>query len=407
MKRTAIIVIALLAITNSISARDDDYLYGTDGLCPTGEVQLTKAPAGYEAFYISHYGRHGARYAWQSDIYDLFKDLLSSAEADDNLTPAGRMLKEKFDPLYPIVRYRVGELSSVGWNQQQALAERAFLNFPTVWKGSAKVTAYTSTSTRCVMTMSSYCLGLKGKNPKMDLFENFGNIFLPAVLPLSESNPFINKNYRQAPLLFDETWEQYIERKIDHNRILARLFVNPEKAVPTEKRWDTVSYLYFLVNGMKCLENAPDITFVFTEEERVALWEIDNFQFFTCAWPTHYGYMPIVEDIISKADAMIASGKNGADLRFGHDYTILPLLMILGVDGMDHNCINGDEISSWCSTDRVPMGANLQMVFYRSRKNKDILFKVLLNGKEAHLPLETATWPYYTWDSFKEHFSMK
>ena len=27
---------------------------------------LTKAPKGYKPFYISHYGRHGSRYAWDS-----------------------------------------------------------------------------------------------------------------------------------------------------------------------------------------------------------------------------------------------------------------------------------------------------------------------------------------------------
>ena len=40
-----------------------EYLDGTDYLCPTVPAALTPAPEGYQAFYISHYGRHGARYA--------------------------------------------------------------------------------------------------------------------------------------------------------------------------------------------------------------------------------------------------------------------------------------------------------------------------------------------------------
>lgn len=47
------------------------------------------------------------------------------------------------------------------------------------------------------------------------------------------------------------------------------------------------------------------------------------------------------------------------------------------------------------------MGANLHFVFFRSQRSPDILFKVLLNGKEAHLPLATDNWPYYDWDAFK------
>ena len=34
------------------------------------EIKDSKVPKGYKPFYISHYGRHGARYAWQSDIYE-------------------------------------------------------------------------------------------------------------------------------------------------------------------------------------------------------------------------------------------------------------------------------------------------------------------------------------------------
>ena len=38
---------------------------------PTGH--LTPAPAGYEPFYISHYGRHGARYMTSDKTYRLLR----------------------------------------------------------------------------------------------------------------------------------------------------------------------------------------------------------------------------------------------------------------------------------------------------------------------------------------------
>jgi hypothetical protein len=50
------------------------------------------------------------------------------------------------------------------------------------------------------------------------------------------------------------------------------------------------------------------------------------------------------------------------------------------------------------------MGANLHFVFYRSNRKPEILFKVLLNGEEARLPLETDNWPYYSWDAFKARY---
>ena len=381
-----------------------EYLAGTDYLCPTGPVALTPAPKGYKAFYVSHYGRHGARYAWQSDMYSWLNDVFSSAEAAGNLTELGKDYKRRFDALYPSVRYRTGDLSRKGWEQQQELAERMYRNNPEVFKGDAKVRAWVSTSTRCVMTMSSFCLGLKGMNPKLDIFEHFGYSFLPAILPLDGHNPFRVKDVPMTPLKFDETWEQYIERTLDYRAILARLFPDVTAAVEPAKQWELVSYLYFFAAGMNSLDTDLDFNDIFTPEERIALWKIDNFQFYANAWPTHEGYMPIVRDILEKADARIAAGEPGADLRFGHDYTFLPLLMCLDVNGYGHNVECADDIPTWCRLQDVPMGANLHFVFYRPKRSGPILFKVLLNGQEARLPIPTDRWPYYEWDAFRQAY---
>ena len=193
---------------------------------------------------------------------------------------------------------------------------------------------------------------------------------------------------------------------MDWRAILARLFRDPSRAVAESEGWDLVSYLYFFAAGMNSLDTELDFTDIFTPEERLALWKVDDFQFYANAWPTHLGYQPIVEDFIDKADARIASGKPGADLRFGHDYTFLPLLMTLGVNGYDHDVTDPDEIPVWCQLHEVPMGANLQFVFYRSPRSPKVLFKVLLNGREARLPLPTDNWPYYDWAAFKQQAAL-
>jgi hypothetical protein len=414
IKRLFIAGLLLLSTAFLAGAQQPDYLMqleahpeflaGTDYLCPTGPVALTAAPKGYKPFYISHYGRHGARYAWQSDMYERLRTVLSTAADQGNLTDLGKDYKRRFDSLYPDVRYRVGDLSRKGWQQQQELAERMYKNFPEVFKGEAAVRSWVSTSTRCVMTMSSFCLGLKGMNPKLDIFENFGYVFLPAILPLDSHNPFRVKEVPMTPLRFSETWEEYVERTVDYRAILARLFNDPKATVEEKDMWSLVSYLYFFGAGMNSLDTDLDFNDIFTHDERIDLWKVDCFQFYMYAWPTHEGYMPIVKDIIEKADARIAASQRGADLRFGHDYTFLPLLMCLGVNGYNHDVECGDDIPVWCRLQDVPMGANLHFVFYQSKKSPKILFKVLLNGQEARLPLDTENWPYYDWDAFKQKF---
>ena len=383
-------------------ASHPEYLDGTDMLCPVEAVKLTPAPRGYKPVYISHYGRHGARFGWQSDLYERLNDVFSAAEKEDNLTPLGIDYKRRFDSLYPELRYRVGDLSPKGWWHQQQLASRMYDNFPSVFNGDAHVRAWTSTSTRCVMTMSSFCLGLKERNPKLYIFENFGKYFLPAILPQDSSNPFRVKA-EKVPVAFDETWHEYIARTIEVKPILARLFKDVDKALPSDKQWDFLSYLYFYAAGMNSLDTDLRFYDIFTPEDRVALWKIDNFQFYTEIWPTHAGYKPIVDDIIAKADERLAAGDKGADLRFGHDYTFLPLLMLLGVNGYGHAVDNPDDIPTWSRLQDVPMGANLHFVFFRSKRSDKVLFKVLLNGTEARLPLDTDTWPYYDWEVFKAY----
>ena len=52
----------------------------------------------------------------------------------------------------------------------------------------------------------------------------------------------------------------------------------------------------------------------------------------------------------------------------------------------------------------VKDAANIHFVFYKSENSPKILFKVLLNGQEARLPIETANWPYYDWETFKDAY---
>ena len=91
MTRRILLILALVAASLCAAAQQPDildqlrehpeYLAGTDYLCPTGPVALSPAPKGYQPFYISHYGRHGARYAWQSDMYERLNDVFGDRKS--------------------------------------------------------------------------------------------------------------------------------------------------------------------------------------------------------------------------------------------------------------------------------------------------------------------------------------
>ena len=74
--------------------------------------------------------------------------------------------------------------------------------------------------------------------------------------------------------------------------------------------------------------------------------------------------------------------------------------MCLNVDGYGREASSPEQIEEICQSYRVPMGANMYFVLYRKDGSDDVLFKVLLNGEAAHLPLPDSLWPYYHWSDF-------
>ena len=111
-----------------------------------------------------------------------------------------------------------------------------------------------------------------------------------------------------------------------------------------------------------------------------------------------------MKDFVSKADEVLESGYYAADLRFGHDTALLPLVTLIEIEGME-NCLPYEEVyPSWNISTQICMGSNLQMIFYRNKSGK-ILVKFMYNEKETMLPaLEAVSGPYYDWPAVRKHF---
>ena len=108
MKRLITLWAGILSFCIVLSAQQYDVLeivradirksYGMEGPHRLDEFgTLSKAPAGYKPFYISHYGRHGSRYAWNAETYTLIRDVFKEAEEKDLLTPYGKAFAAKYE----------------------------------------------------------------------------------------------------------------------------------------------------------------------------------------------------------------------------------------------------------------------------------------------------------------------
>ena len=124
----------------------------------TDKPQLQSAPAGYEPFYISHYGRHGsrwltndARYQWVNKHFD----------DDKNLTKLGKSVKKRLAKVWKNAKGNGGQLTALGARQHRGIARRMYQNFPQLFTKDAHLTAHSSTVNRCKVSMENFVDELK------------------------------------------------------------------------------------------------------------------------------------------------------------------------------------------------------------------------------------------------------
>lgn len=113
MKRNILKTIAIFAVLSiSISVFGQDFktllkenpfraggIYHSYEIPTFSEIKDTKAPKGYKAFYISHYGRHGSRYHTSDKFFKMPLEGLKEAHNLNILTDKGENLYDELQTL--------------------------------------------------------------------------------------------------------------------------------------------------------------------------------------------------------------------------------------------------------------------------------------------------------------------
>ena len=111
-----------------------------------------------------------------------------------------------------------------------------------------------------------------------------------------------------------------------------------------------------------------------------------------------------LKEIITNAEKDISGNNVDLRLRFSHDSGLLPLLVFMRLNNFGAVIDKPEDVKNYWRSFDIPMASNLQLVFYRSRKNKKLLVKPIYNGKPAVLPFKAVSWPYYSWSDFKDYY---
>ncbi|MBR4826903.1 MAG: hypothetical protein IKZ91_03360 [Bacteroidales bacterium] len=411
MKRLFFFVLGLIALSGYMSAQQYDVLdqvrsdirksYGMEGPHRfDAKAPLTKAPCGYKPFYISHYGRHGSRYAWNSKTYTIIRDVLEKASECNALTPYGEQFRAKYLDFYMEPWINAGDLVPLGFEQHRKIGEFAAASFPEVFKGNRKVMAISSTAQRCIVSMGAFTLGLKSRNGNLAVTLSSNHKGMAVAVPPSAPEELVRhfKGEKDEPAL--ESPASYSARLAPADEVLDKLFTDKSFIKDVKYGDRFVSELWQLYCGYHNYEPAPLFDDLLTDSQRLAFWEAENYESYIIDATQRYKVIPLLEDIVAKAAAAFDDPAQAADLRFGHDYVLEALAALMNINGCGTAVTKPEDAKYWFQNYSIPMAATLMMVFYRGGKG-DILFKVLMNEEEATLPqLEAVKGHYYRWSDF-------
>lgn len=164
---------------------------------------------------------------------------------------------------------------------------------------------------------------------------------------------------------------------------------------------------------MQCLDRQVPLWDIFTEDEILALAEIENYRYYA-----QKGNEPVtrgrgaglgartLKHILDESRNDIDLGRHGIDLNFGHDGTLMALMVNLQAGDWAFETSEPAEVmDKWRSWD-IPMGTNLQFVFYRNAES-DVLVRVMLNETDVKLPLETVSGCFYDWNELYDYYEKK
>lgn len=414
--KSLLTTIALLLLTLTVGAQGVSALdqlkanprkaYGNDYPYQQEPVTLTKAPRGYKPFYISHYARHGSRYYWTDQLYRNLDSLMSVAKRRRQLTPEGQEFCNKFLAAKEELMTGVSELTQLGWEQHQAIARTMYERFPEVFKRGGNVYAISSLSGRCVLSMSAFCQELVQCNPKIEVREQSSRFTLDGVVPTDRQNPRRRTFPRSKP-----RYEQSQNRPQNDNslpqKVIQRIFTSTDSLPGNVGRIG--SQLIDLYTTLPSIGHEGMMGNIITDEDIAARWEASNLGSYSWVFGPRYDMIPIVEDILRKAEAAISGTSDHiADLRFGHDTCLGPLTVLMGINGADRDPEDPYEVKNCYQNWQTCKASNIQLVFYRGKKASDpVLLKCLLNGVEASLPVPTDCYPYYKWTDFRDFYTQR
>ena len=429
-------------------------------------LAYTPPPAGYNPVFINYAGRHGARFLTKAGADLRVWEVLQAAEKNHSLTALGKQVMAMTEKLLAMEKDKYEQITVLGKEEQTAIGERMLYNYGGVFtgKGLEIVTTY---KLRTQQSAEAFLQGF-AKVPGLRRYEKAADS-LDTVLRFYDLSPAYQRYKKSSALrLALDSLEGDKRTKEVAAHICKGLFTGPlpqvastgkGQAAPKGKGlrkgpgemdpvafadnlYDLYSVQFSLPGEMQergYVKDSIDLGIAFGRKDLEWLDYRSGAQDFLEKGP---GYdpmgiqvrvaAPLLADFIHSTDQAVrrlgsggaspgtANGSPTSDaspasdvssgpdaiLRFTHAEAISPFAALLGIPeaGTPAASIFGYR-AHWQTESIIPLSANIQWILYTN--GKDWLVKVLLNEKEAALPLKTTSFPYYRWKDLKDYYEKR
>ena len=388
---------------------------GTFYALPIGKMPKdTPAPEGKKPFYINHYGCPGSYYHETRALYEEPYAVFAKADSLGKLTRLGQEVKQRLDLLRQDARDRTGELTSKGARQTRELVRQLALRFSDMFTPKGYYSGRSMVQNNCILSAEEAMVQLS-------------SMFQPVLMRVTVSHREDRFMTPQDPKLEAQCWDSLTTARYDrflalntgNARLMESLFTDQNFVVNNVDPEMLSRQLFVLAGSIQHTDLSGHITLydLFTTSEIRSHWKKLNAKYYiqNGACTLNGGTQPFLQratlrNMIHMGDSALKRYNPLVHLRYTNENVVMALACLMEIDncGLQTDNLEGLGDLGWVNYRIAPLGGSIAMIHYRSERNDpDVLVKVLLNGNEARLPIETDCAPYYHWDDVKRYYLRK
>jgi len=394
---------------------------------PVMSDSAAKAPKGYKPVFINHYGRHGSRWAIDLSQYDLVDSIFRIEQEAGNLTDLGEKLMTLNRLAGAHAQGHSGELSPLGERQHRGIAERMLRRYPTLFSPGVRIEAFSSVEPRCIISMAAFCERLKEIDPSLRIQRHA----TPGDMAyIAYSTPEAKKQGKPwAP------WRIAFSERYDSltlcDATARKIFIDPSRLGNQSLFMRKLHDVAIALQDIDGLEF--DMLGYFDTDDLYNLWQANNhIMYYRHAFAGGNGNhgvksaTSLLRRLIEESDIALSDSESVPPviLHFGHDTNLIRLLALMDMKGCAEKADNPDDYAeAWQAFRVAPMGANLQMIFYRksfptdSNHNidinkcdttDDIIVTIRHNEQPAKITGVSEFAPgFYSWPKLKAYWTSR